>query len=174
MFLFWQLTDFHTHKYQPKRTPNYFINYVVLSQTPSGSQNTSTCLHSSPAWGWGKLTNCYPSRLVHPSLLLRESCLSSHQRVVPLCLPWIGIMGHPVYLPWSTKVLLKMPSSWEGVHLHGLFVPLSFCHSNRENHSSNTCKLFFIFNMKYYKQFCALGIWASARALDVEFVPENS
>lgn len=126
VFLFWQLTDLCTQKYQSKRMPNHFINYVVLSQTSSGSQALLS-IFAPPLPGAEGNTPIATSLvlLIHP-YFCGGWCLSFHQWVVPLSLPWISIMGHPAWLLWYMKIFLKMLSSWKGVNLQHAFCSALF------------------------------------------------
>lgn len=70
MFFFWQLTDFiYPPKYQSQHMPNYFMNYVALSQTSSGSQALLS-VFTPPLPGAEGNTPCHRSYLAHTSLFL--------------------------------------------------------------------------------------------------------
>ena len=142
-----------------------FYKLCCVVTDTSWESNSPACLHTSPAWGWGKLSNCRQSRLAHPSLLPWGSCLSSHQWVVPLTMPQISKTGHPAYLPQYWGYFLKCPLPGKVFIFCGLFLLPSVCLNNRECYFSSSCNYFLTFNMKHDKYFCVLGIGASAQAL---------
>ena len=76
------------------------------------------------------------------------SCVSSHQWVVPLSLPWIGIMGHPVYLPWSQNALFLE----RGLIFNRPFVLLS-----AKKAGKNTCRYFFRFQYETLQAVLCIG-----------------
>lgn len=128
--------------------PNYFINYVVLSQTPSGSQALlGILIPPLPGAEGNTPTATSLVLLTHPDSC-GGSCLSSHQWVVPLSLSWISINGTP-----SLTLMIFQDISLNAFFLegcssstYGCFVLLSFCQNNREDHFQTT-GIIFLFSL---------------------------